>query len=344
MSVQDAAAAEAFPGSGDERLGRLAKPLVILTRRWPSRVQERLRSEFEVCFNADDHPFSRTELSAALQHADALCATVSDDLPAELFPPAPRCRIIANFGVGVNHIDLAAARARGIVVSNTPDVLTECTADLALALMLMSARRAGEGERMVRAGRWTGWSPTHMMGARVGGKTLGIVGMGRIGAAVARRAHRGFGMSIRCFSRSPAPASVLKDLDAEQTNSLDELLPTVDFLSLHCPANDESHHLIDAARLALMRPTAHLINTSRGSVVDEQALAHALKNGLIAGAGLDVYEREPSVHEALLSLNNVVLLPHLGSGTLETREAMGLRAFQNLRAFFAGRPPPDACN
>ncbi len=303
-----------------------------------------MRSAFEVRCNADDQPFSGDELRTALAEADALCATVSDHIPAAVFPDAPRCRIIANFGVGVNHIDLAVARAKGVAVTNTPDVLTECTADLAMALILMSARRAGEGERMLRGGQWRGWRPTEMLGARVWGQTLGIVGMGRIGIALARRAHHGFGMRILCFSRSPVPVSVLGGLPAEQIDSLEALLPEVDFLSLHCPANAESHHLLNVARLALMRPTAHLINTSRGGVVDEQALADALSSSAIAGAGLDVYAAEPQVSEALLRLPNVVLLPHLGSATEATREAMGFRALENLKAFFAGKAPRDLCH
>ena len=303
-----------------------------------------MRTGFEVRRNLDDHPFSAAELRAALAEADALCATVSDQLPAALFPEAPRCRIIANFGVGLDHIDLAAARAKGIAVTNTPDVLTECTADLAMALILMSARQAGEGERILRRGQWRGWRPTGMLGSRVWGQTLGIVGMGRIGTALARRAQRGFGMRILCFNRSPLPASLLADLQAEQIDSLEALLPEVDFLSLHCPANADSHHLMNGTRLALMRPTAHLINTARGSVVDEQALADVLSSGALAGAGLDVYAAEPQVNQALLHLPNVVLLPHLGSATEATREAMGFRALENLKAFFAGKAPEDLCN
>ena len=322
----------------------MAKPLAIVTRRWPSSVEARLADAFDVRLNADDHPFSPDELRTALTEADALCATVTDDLSAEVLSGPLRARIIANFGVGVNHIDLGAARAQGIAVTNTPDVLSECTADLAMALLLMSARRAGEGERELRAGQWIGWRPTHLTGTRVWGKTLGIVGMGRIGIATARRAHQGFGMRILCFNRSRVPKTVLRDLAAEQVDSLAELLPQVDFLSLHCPANPQSHHLIDAASLAQMRPSAHLINTARGSVVDEAALAEALKHGVIAGAGLDVYEAEPKVHPELLALDNAVLLPHMGSGTDATREAMGRRVIDNLKAFFAGEKPPDLCN
>ncbi|MCY4343420.1 MAG: D-glycerate dehydrogenase [Gammaproteobacteria bacterium] len=321
----------------------MTKPLAIVTRRWPTAVEARLADAFDVRLNADDRPFSADELRAALNEADALCATVTDELSAQVLEAGGRTRIIANFGVGVNHIDLDAARAQGIAVTNTPDVLTECTADLAMALLLMSARRAGKGERELRAGRWSGWRPTHLTGARVWGKVLGIVGMGRIGIAMARRAHHGFGMRILCFNRSRVPGAMLRDLAAEQVGSLDELLPRVDFLSLHCPANPESQHLIDAESLARMRSGAHLINTARGSVVDEAALAEAVRLGVIAGAGLDVYESEPKVHPGLLALDNVVLLPHLGSGTDATREAMGMRVLDNLKAFFAGEKPPDLC-
>ena len=212
-----------------------------------------------------------------------------------------------------------------------------------MTLLLMSARRAGEGERELRSGAWRGWRPTHLMGARVAGKVLGIVGMGRIGIAMARRARHGFGMRILCFSRSPVPGSVLQELGAAQVDDLDALLAKVDFLSLHCPATPQTHHLIDAPRLARMRPAAHLINSARGAVVDERALAEALRSGRLAGAGLDVYEQEPAVLPALLKLENAVLLPHLGSATAETRAAMGMRVARNLERFFAGQPPPDRC-
>lgn len=318
-------------------------PRVIVTRRWPGAVEEALAARFDTQLNTDDHPFSQAELKAALGDADALCPTVTDRLGADLFDSGVTVGIIGNYGVGYNHIDVAAARRHGVVVTNTPDVLTDCTADLAMTLMLMSARRAGEGERELRAGAWTGWRPSHLPGARVTGKTLGIVGMGRIGLAAARRARHGFGMGIACFNRSPVPVAVLEELQAEQFGSLDELVAGVDFLSLHCPATPESHHLINARRLALMRPNAFLINTSRGSVVDEEALADALASGQLAGAGLDVYEAEPRVCARLLTLENVVLLPHMGSSTAETRVAMGMRVVENLGRFFAGETPPNIC-
>ena len=322
----------------------MGKARVIVTRRWPAAVEEALAARFDTQLNADDHPFSREELVDALGSADALCPTVTDSLGADLFGGDVRVRIIGNYGVGYNHIDVDAARRRGVVVTNTPDVLTDCTADLAMTLILMCARRTGEGERELRAGDWSGWRPSHMVGARVTGKTLGIVGMGRIGLAVARRARYGFRMRIACYSRSAVPGAVLDELQAEQYPDIDELAANVDFLSLHCPATPASHHLIDARRLARMRRTAFLINTSRGPVVDEQALADTLAGGGLAGAGLDVYEAEPRVNESLLALDNVVLLPHMGSSTAETRDAMGLRVVENLERFFAGETPPDTCD
>lgn len=252
-----------------------------------------------------------------------------------------RTRIIANYGVGFNHIDIAAAKARGIVVTNTPDVLTDDTADDAVMLMLMVARRAGEGERLVRSGAWTEWRPTHLLGTKVSGKTLGLVGMGRIGRAVAHRAHHGFGMRVIFYDPSPPPPEVVRELGAERMATLEALLREADFVSLHSPATPETHHLMNAERLALMKPTAFLINSARGDIVDEAALAVALAELRIGGAALDVYEREPRVTPALLAMDNVVLLPHLGSATLETRVAMGLRALENLTAFFAGQAPRD---
>ncbi len=321
----------------------MGKPRVIVTRRWPAAVEEALAARFDTRLNADDHPFTGEEMAEALRSADALCPTVTDSLGANLFRPGMRVRIVGNYGVGYNHIDVAAARRQGIVVTNTPGVLTDCTADLAMTLILMCARRAGEGERELRAGEWTGWRPSHMVGSRVTGKTLGIVGMGRIGQATARRARHGFGMRIACYSRSPVPRAVLDELRAKQVAELDELAAHVDFLSLHCPVTPETHHLIDARRLALMRRTAYLINGSRGPLVDEQALADALASGRLAGAGLDVYEREPEVCDVLPGLDNVVLLPHMGSSTAETRDAMGMRVVENLDRFFAGEEPPDIC-
>jgi lactate dehydrogenase-like 2-hydroxyacid dehydrogenase len=250
-------------------------------------------------------------------------------------------RLIGNFGVGYNHIDMAAARQAGILVSNTPDVLTETTAELAILLLLMVTRRAGEGERELRAGRWSGWRPTHLMGRSLAGKRLGLVGFGRIAQATARKAHAAFGMQIAYHGRRRATPAIEQETGAEYFASLDALLAVSDVVSLHCPGGAETFHLIDAARLARMQPSAVLINTARGPVVDEAALVAALTAGRIAAAGLDVYEEEPRVHPGLLGLENVVLLPHLGSATEETRTAMGMRVAANLDAFFAGQPLRD---
>ncbi len=267
---------------------------------------------------------------------------MTDRLPAQVFDqPGPRTRILANYGVGFAHIDTAAAKHHGIAVTNTPDVLSECTADIAMTLMLMVARRAGEGERELRAGEWAGWRPTHMIGTKVSGATLGIIGFGRIGQAMAQRAHFGFGMKVLVQNRSAVPVEVLQQFNAVQVSAIDELLPQCDFVSLHCPGGAANRHLINARRLDLMRPGAFLINTARGEVVDEYALAQALWFGTIGGAGLDVFEREPQVPQELLDADNLVLLPHLGSATRETREAMGFRVLDNLTAFFDGRPPRD---
>lgn len=318
------------------------RPRVIVTRHWPAPVEQVLTEHFDTRLNSSDEPFSSEALQRALREADALCVTVTDRLDAACFDgEAPRTRLIANFGVGVNHIDLAAARRLGIRVTNTPGVLTDCTADLAMTLLLMTARRAGEGERELRAGAWSGWRPTHLTGTKVTGKTLGIVGAGRIGLAVAHRAKFGFGMKILLTGRSQPEQKVLDGLEAESCE-LDELLSRADFVSLHCPSTPQTRHLIDARRLALMPGHAMLINTARGDIVDERALTAALSERRIAGAGLDVYEAEPRVEEGLLALENVVLLPHLGSATGETRVGMGMRAVENLRAFFDGGVPPDA--
>ncbi|MSP82194.1 MAG: D-glycerate dehydrogenase [Alphaproteobacteria bacterium] len=313
---------------------------IVVTRRWPADVEARLATMADVAFNRDDRPFDADQVTAALATAYILLPTVTDRIGAAVLGTRPRTRLIANFGVGVNHIDLAAAKALGIAVSNTPGVLTDCTADLAMTLMLMAARRAGEGERHVRSGAWVGWRPTHMVGSRVTGKTLGIIGMGRIGQAVARRAHAGFGMTVLYHSRQRLDGAIEAALGATKV-PLANLLARSDFVSLHCPSTPETRHIIDAARLAAMRPTAILINTARGDVVDEAALASALGEGRIAAAGLDVYEREPAIEAALMGLENVVLLPHLGSATAETRTAMGDCVLDNVAAFLAGRPLPN---
>lgn len=318
----------------------MTRPKVFITRRWPEPVERQLAERYDVTLNENDVPLSRKELAATLATQDALCPTVTDLISANLLDGA-RAKIIANYGAGFNHIDIEACKRARIVVTNTPDVLTDATADLAMMLILMAARRAGEGEREIRAGKWTGWRPTHMMGAQVTGKTLGIVGFGRIGRAVAHKAHRGFDMKILYHTKSPEHDRTEAELNAGYCADLRDLLRQSDFVSLHCPGGAANHHLIDQAMLACMKPTAFLINTSRGEVVDEAALIAALDSGTIAGAGLDVYEQEPRISPALAKLENVVLLPHLGSATAETRIAMGMRVADNLDDFFAGRPPRD---
>ncbi|SPH23796.1 Glycerate dehydrogenase [Defluviimonas aquaemixtae] len=320
----------------------MAKPRVLVTRAWPKAVEAKMAEAFELTLNRDDRPLGLADLRAALANYDAVLPTVTDKLPAQVFDlPEARTKILANYGVGFAHIDTAAAKSRGIAVTNTPDVLSECTADIAMTLMLMAARRAGEGERELREGRWTGWRPTHLIGSKVSGATLGIIGFGRIGQAMAQRAHHGFGMKILVQNRSAVASEILARYDAEQVPTVEDLLPRCDFVSLHCPGGSANRHLIDARRLDLMKPSAFLINTARGEVVDEYALAQALWFGTIGGAGLDVFEREPAIPPELLGADNLVMLPHLGSATRETREAMGFRVFENLQDFFAGRDPRD---
>jgi lactate dehydrogenase-like 2-hydroxyacid dehydrogenase len=319
-----------------------ARPVVVVTRRLPEPVHQALAHEFDARLNPEDQPLTADGLRRSLQQADALLTTVTDKVTADVLSVEPRrAGLIANFGVGFNNIDVEAAKARGIAVSNTPDVLTDATADLAMTLLLMTARRTGEGERHLRGGQWTGWRPTHMLGTHVTGKTLGLVGMGRIARAVAHRAHHGFGMRIIFHDPYPPPADVAASLGAEPRDTLDAVLREADFVSLHCPATPETRHLMNRDRLGLMRPHAFLVNTARGDVVDEAALVEALEARRIAGAGLDVFEKEPAVTQALLAMDNVVLLPHLGSATQETRVAMGMRAFENLKLFFGGRPLRD---
>ena len=318
------------------------KPRVIVTRRWPAAVEQILAERFDTTFNQGDAPLGPTELKAAFLNFDAILPTVSDKLPAAVFPDADiRTKILANFGVGFSHIDTDAARARGIAVTNTPGVLTDCTADIGMNLLLSVARRAGEGERQLRAGQWTGWCPTHLVGAKVTGKTLGIIGMGRIGKAMAKRAHFGFDMDIVFYNRSKVDDAETQAMGARQLATIEDVLAHSDFVSLHCPGGAENRHLINAERLAAMKRGAFLINTARGDVVDQKALISALDRGTIAGAGLDVYDGEPDVPGALMRMENVVLLPHLGSATEETRVAMGMKAVDNLTAFFEGRAVPD---
>ncbi|MGR9051744.1 MAG: 2-hydroxyacid dehydrogenase [Gammaproteobacteria bacterium] len=321
----------------------MVKPAVLITRKWPDSVESKLKTLYDVTLNEDDHPLSADELKSALQRFDAVCPSVCDALPADILNVEnKRCKILGNFGVGFNHIDIAAAKANGIAVTNTPGVLTEATADIAMTLLLMSARRGAEGDRLVRTGRWQGWSPTHMLGSDVTGATLGLIGFGRIAVATARKAHHGFGMKIIFFNPSAPAQAVTDELDARRCDSVAEVMRKADFVSLHCPGRPETRHLIDASMIAQMKPGAHLINTARGDVVDSKALIEALRENRIKGAGLDVYEGEPNIDPGFFELDNVTLLPHLGSSTLGTRTAMGERVLENLAGFFAGRQPRDS--
>lgn len=299
------------------------------------------REIFDVEIREEAVPLKTGQMRAALALYDGVMPTLGDMFTAEVFDgfQNPRCKILANFGVGFNHIDAEAARAVGVSVTNTPGAVTDATADIALTLMLISARRAGEGERLVRAGAWTGWEPTQMLGLHMTGKTVGIIGMGRIGQAVAQRCHHGFGMKVIYAGRSERKLKFAAKYVAQ-----DVLLKKADFVVLCVPANPETRHLIGAEALEMMAPHARLINVARGDVVDEAALVAALQAGQIGGAGLDVYEHEPEVPEALAALENVVLLPHLGTAALEVREAMGLMAVENLRVFLDGETPPNLVN
>ncbi len=319
----------------------MSKPRILVTRRWPSAVEAVLSERFDTTLNRDDAALDAGQLREALLTYDAVLPTVSDKLPAALFEGAIRSKILGNFGVGFNHIDIAAAKEKGVTVTNTPGVLTDCTADIAMLLLLSVARRGGEGEREVRAGTWTGWRPTHLVGTKVTGKTVGIIGFGRIGRAFAQRCHFGFGMDVVFYNRSAIDPMEASRYGAMQLQTVEDVLEVSDFVSLHCPGGAENRHLMNAARLAAMKPGSFLINTARGDVVDEAALISALEQGTIRGAGLDVYEAEPHVPERLRRLENVVLLPHLGSATEETRTAMGMKVVDNITAFFVGREPPD---
>jgi len=318
------------------------KPKVFITRKWPESVEAKLQKNYDVTLNKDDRPLSSEELKAALQQYDAVCPTVCDSLPTEVINVSnKRCKILANFGVGFNHIDIQAAKQQGLIITNTPGVLTHSTADIAMTLLLMSARRGAEGDRLVRNKKWQGWCPTHMLSSNVTGATLGLIGFGRIAQAMAKKAHHGFDMNIIYFNPSPANPDVTKNLQATPCSTIEELLQQSDFVSLHCPGTPKTKHLMNAETLSLMKPSAHLINTARGDVVDTAALINSLKNHQISGAGLDVYEGEPLIPDELLTLDNVSLLPHLGSATLSTRTAMGEKALANLDAFFAGQALPN---
>ncbi|SMF07372.1 glyoxylate reductase [Tistlia consotensis] len=319
----------------------MGKPLVIVTRRLPDVIETRMMELFDCRLNLDDQPMSQAALLEAVKTAEILVPTVTDRIDAAILSQAgPKLRLIASFGTGVDHIDLKTARQRGITVTNTPGVLTEDTADMTMALLLAVPRRLAEGERVVRSGSWNGWSPTGMLGHRIWGKRLGIIGMGRIGQAVARRA-RGFGLSIHYHNRRRVSEEVERELEATYWESLDQMLARMDMISVNCPHTPATFHLLSARRLKLMRPDAYIVNTSRGEVIDENALARLLASGELAGAGLDVFEHEPAINPKLLKLDNVLLLPHMGSATIEGRIAMGEKVIINIKTFVDGHTPPD---
>ena len=315
---------------------------MFVVRRLPEPIEKALQSRYDAHLNATDETYPLETLVDAAKHYDAIVPTVVDNVPRAVFDTeGRRSRIIANYGVGFDRIDLAAAREHGVTVTNTPGALTEDTADLAIMLILAAARRASEAERQLRAGEWEGWRPTHMLGTRVNGATLGIIGFGRIGAAVARRAYRGFGMRVLFVAPREPDAHSVADSNAERCETVEELLSRSDIVSLHAPARPETRHLMNAERIARMRRGSILVNTARGDLIDEAALCDALDARHLAAAGLDVFEGEPRVSERLRSLHNAVLLPHIGSATTASRVAMGERVLANLEAFFAGNAPPD---
>lgn len=312
---------------------------LLITRKLPDPVLDKAREVFDVTVRDSTAPLGREELLQSLSEYDVVLPTLGDAYSSDIFDAVPdkRAKLLANFGVGYNHIDAMAARAAGIEVSNTPGAVTDATADIAMTLMLMTCRRAGEGERMVRAAQWQGWHPTQLLGLHMSGKCLGVVGMGRIGQAIAQRAHFGFGMTIKYYNRSPKEMP----FPAEQIPSLTDLAAQVDVMVIAVPGGAETHHLIDASVLNAMKPHAHVVNIARGDVVKEADLIAALTEGRIAGAGLDVYEFEPKVPQALIGMENVTLLPHLGTAALEVRTAMGLMAVDNAIAFAKGQPLPN---
>jgi glyoxylate reductase len=318
-----------------------SKPVVVVTRKLPDVIETRMMELFDTRLNRDDKPMTQGELIEACKLADVLVPTVTDRIDKGVLAQAgQRLRLIASFGTGVDHIDLATARERGITVTNTPGVLTEDTADMTMALILAVSRRLAEGERLMRAGKWTGWGPTTMLGHRIWGKRLGIIGMGRIGQALARRA-KGFGLSVHYHNRKRVHPDIEQELEATYWESLDQMLAHMDVVSVNCPHTPATYHLLSARRLKLMKSHAIVVNTSRGEVVDENALTRMLVNREIAGAGLDVFEHEPAVNPKLLALDNVVLLPHMGSATIEGRIDMGEKVIINIKTFVDGHKPPD---
>lgn len=317
------------------------RPRVHVTRRLLPSVEARMAELFDVVLNGDDRPLTRDELVAAMRESDVLVPTVTDRIDASMIADAgERIGMIANFGAGIEHIDLGAARERKIIVTNTPGVFTDDTADLAMMLILSVPRRLGEGSRLVRDGKWTGWAPTAMLGRCLGGKRLGIVGMGRIGQAVAHRA-RAFGLDVVYHNRHRLPPSIENMFGARYEPDLEVLIAEADILSLHCPSGPHTRHMINAERLAAMKPDAYIINTARGDLIDEEALIAALQNGQLAGAGLDVFAHEPQVDQRLIALPNVITLPHLGSATVEGRAHAGEKIIANIRFWVDGHRPPD---
>ncbi len=317
------------------------KPLVVVTRKLPDPIETRMMELFDARLNVTDEPMNKAGLAEAVKTADVLVPTVTDRIDAGILAHSgPNLRLIANYGAGVDHIDLPTARQRGITVTNTPDVLTEDTADMTMALILAVPRRLAEGEQALRQGTWRGWSPTWMLGHRIFGKRLGIIGMGRIGTAVARRA-RGFGLSIHYHNRRRVHPDTEAELEATYWESLDQMLARMDIVSVNCPHTPGTYHLLSARRLKLVRPSAYIVNTARGEVIDENALTRMLIDGDLAGAGLDVFEHEPAVNPKLLNLPNVLLLPHMGSATLEGRIDMGEKVLINIKTFADGHKPPD---
>ncbi len=317
------------------------KPLVIVTRKLPDAIETRMRELFDARLNVDDRPMSQADLIEAVNKADVLVPTVTDRIDSKVIVRAgPNLKLIASFSTGIDHVDVKTALERGIVVTNTPDVLTEDTADMTMALILAVPRRLVEGVRELEADHFKGWSPSWMLGHRVRGKRLGIVGMGRIGQAVAKRA-KPFGLQIHYHNRKPAPSDIEQALEATYWESLDQMLARMDIVSVNCPHTPATFHLLSARRLKLMKPSAYIVNTARGEVIDENTLARMLEAGELSGAGLDVFEHEPAVNPKLLKLKNVVLLPHMGSATIEGRMDMGEKVIINIKTFVDGHKPPD---
>ena len=319
----------------------LKQPRVVVTRKLPGPIEARMKELFNAELRDPDSPMSRSELFSAVKIADVLVPTVTDRIDEEVFEAAgEKLKLVANFGAGVDNIDLKAAQKHDIVVTNTPGVLTEDTADMTMAMILAVPRRVVEGERLVSSNRWEGWGPTTMLGHRIWGKRLGIIGMGQIGTAVARRA-RGFGLSIHYHNRNRLPLNAERELEATYWESLDQMLAHMDIISVNCPRTPSTYHLLSMERLELMKADAYLVNTSRGEVVDEAALATMLRTGRLAGAALDVFEHEPTINQELRELPSVLLLPHMGSATLEGRIDMGEKVLINIRTFVDGHKPPD---